>query len=176
MPQNNNPLKFRVTFIILPLAVLFLTTGLAAVFYGQLPADIHYRFNMDGDPSGEAVSKAAFAALMLGIQAVLTITAYLTVKIIGQVRLFQENVHSFVFEPSRLLTIMGNLPAIVQLIIGYILLDSIIYALQNDHLLPLLPFALVILSIGGIILIGYALPMVIRAYRNFNSYQENKKE
>lgn len=176
MPQNNNPLQFRISYIILPLAVLFLTAGLAAVFYGQLPADIHYRFNLEGEPSGEAVSKLVFTVLMLGIQLVLSAAAYLTVKIIGQVKLFQENASSLVFDPARLLTIMGNLPAIAQLIMGYVLLDSIFYALQNEHLMHLWLFALVVLVIGGIVLIGYALPMVIRAYRSFNSHQDNKKE
>lgn len=176
MSQNPDPLKFRLSFIALPLTVMVVAVAFAAVFFGQLPDAIHYRFGLDGDPSGSPAAKTGFIGLMLAVQLGLTFIAYLTVRTIGGVQLFKDNIHNFWFNPVKLLTIMGNLPAIIQLIMGYILFDAVFYALQDSHLLPLWLFSLVTLVLGGIILISYALPVVLQTYRGFNSFQDNKKE
>ncbi|TFG46626.1 MAG: hypothetical protein E4H31_01115 [Dehalococcoidia bacterium] len=176
MPHNTSPLKFRLRYIILPLALLVLTIVIAAIFYGQLPSEVHYRFGLDGDPSGNPVSKAALFGSLMAVQIVLLVIAYFTVRTIGSVQLFRDNINNFWFSPTRLLTIMGNMPTIIQLIMGYVLIDAIIYALQGNHLMPLWLFTVIALAGGGIVLIIYALPVVLQAYRGFNSYQEKKKE
>jgi hypothetical protein len=174
--QNPDPLKFRLSFIILPLAVMVIAAGIAGFFFGQLPAEIHYRFGLDGAPSGDPVSKNGFIGLMLAIQIGLTGLAYLSVRAIGRVQLFQDNVHNFWFNPTKLLTAMGNMPAIIQTVVAYILIDGIFYALNDSHLMPLWLFALITLVLGGIILIIYALPVVLQTYRGFDSFQDKKKE
>lgn len=176
MSQNPDPLKFRLSFIALPLAVMIIAVVVAVVFFGRLPDEIHYRFGLDGTPSGDSVSKSSFFGLMLAIQVGLTVVAYLSVKSIGQVKLFQENVNAFWFNPTKLLTAMGNMPAIIQIVVAFILIDGVFYALQDSHLMPLWLFALITLGLGGIILIAYALPVVLQTYRGFNSFQDKDKE
>jgi uncharacterized membrane protein len=174
--QNPEPLKFRIRHIILPLSVLVLTAVLAVLAFGRLPEDVYFRFGLDGAPSGDPAARGTFVAIMLAIQLGLVLLAWLTVRAIAGVRLFQENINSFWFEPAKLLTIMGNLPVIIQLILGYVLLDAVVYAGGENHLLPLWLFALIVLVVGGIVLLAYAVPVVLQAYKGFNKLKENNKE
>jgi hypothetical protein len=68
------------------------------------------------------------------------------------------------------------MPAIIQLILAYVLVDAIIYARDADHLMPLWLFALITLVIGGVLIIVYGLPIVIQAYKGFSTIEEKKKE
>ena len=43
-------LPFRWSYIILPLAILFLSIALSAYFYHLLPAEVAYHFSSDGAP------------------------------------------------------------------------------------------------------------------------------
>jgi uncharacterized membrane protein len=171
-----DPLKFRLSFIALPLAVLLLTIALSAIFYSQLPDEVNYRFDLNGEPSGSPLAKASLVTLMVGIQALLTAIAYIATSSIGRAQLFRDNVENFWFNPTRLLTLMGNMPAIIQVIMAYVLVDAIVYALQANHLMPLWLFAVITLVIGGIIVLVYGLPIVIKGYKGLTSIQEKKKE
>lgn len=176
MKHNPDPLKFRIRYIILPLVAFLAVVALAAAFFGQLPDEVFYRFGIDGTPSGDPTAKTGFILMMLGVQAALLFVAWLTVRTIGNVRLFHENIDSFWFDPAKLLTIMGNLPVIIQLILGYILVDAVVYAANESHLMPLWLFALIVLVVGGIALLAYGVPVVLQAYRGFNQLKDNKKE
>jgi len=170
------PLKFRLSFVALPLIVLLLVVALSAIYYGQLPEQVYYRFDTSGDPSGNPIAKASFIMLMAGIQAALFIAAYIATMAIGKVKLFQDNVGNFWFSPTRLLTLMGNMPAIIQLIMAYVLVDAIVYAQNASHLMPLWLFAVIVLITGGILILIFGLPIVIKAYKGFMSIEEKKKE
>ncbi|MEN8614372.1 hypothetical protein ABFB09_03670 [Dehalogenimonas sp. THU2] len=173
---NPDPLKFRLSFIALPLAVLLLTATVAAVFYGRLPDELYYRFDLSGVPSGSLTAKSSLVMMLLGIQAVLTTVACFATLSISRVQLFRDNKDSFWFNPARLLTLMGNMPALIQLIMAYVLIDSIVYALESSHLMPLWLFSLITLVIGGILIIIFGLPIVIQAYKGFTRIEEKKKE
>jgi uncharacterized membrane protein len=170
------PLKFRLKFIGLPLAVLLLTAAIGAFFYGGLPDEVFYRFDTAGEPSGDATAKSSLVMLMIGIQAVLVIVAWLATRSVGNVQLFRDNVGNFWFSPTRLLTLMGNMPAIIQLILAYVLVDAVYYAGNAGHLMPLWLFALVVLVAGGVLILIYGLPIVIQAYKGFSTIEEKKKE
>ncbi|MEL7562023.1 hypothetical protein [Dehalogenimonas sp. 4OHTPN] len=170
------PLKFRLKFIGLPLAVLLLTAAVAAVSYGGLPEEIFYRFDTAGEPSGDAIAKSSLVLLMVGIQAVLVAAAWLATRSVGNVQLFRDNVGNFWFSPTRLLTLMGNMPAIIQFIMTYVLVDAVYYANNTSHIMPLWLFALIVLVAGGVLILIYGLPIVIQAYKGFSRIEEKKKE
>ena len=178
-PQNSttpDPLKFRLTFIALPLVCLALTVVLSAIFYGQLPDKVNFRFNLDGNPSGDPIAKGLFLLLMVGIQALFTFIAFQATSAIGRVQVLRDNVDKFWFSPTRLLALMGNMPAIIQAIMAYILIDAIVYAKNADHILPLWVFSVATLAIGGIIVLIFGLPIAIKGYRGITSVEEKKKE
>ena len=171
-----DPLKFRLSFVALPLAVLLLVVGLSAACYGQLPAEVYYRFDTSGAPSGSPIAKTSLVLMMVGIQALLTGMAYIATRSVSNVQLFRDNVDNFWFNPTRLLTLMGNMPVIIQAIMAYVLIDAIVYANQADHLMPLWLFAVITLVIGGIIILVYGIPIIVQAYKGFSGIQEKKKE
>ena len=53
-------LTFRWKYILLPVAILFLAIILAASFYNFLPAEVAYRFNLDGSPKSSLGRKWSF--------------------------------------------------------------------------------------------------------------------
>ncbi len=171
-----NPLKFRLSFVALPLAVLLLVIALSAIFYAQLPDEVYYRFDTSGSPSGNPIAKGSLVMLMVGVQLALFGIAYIATRSVGRVQLFRDNVNNFWFNPTRLLTLMGNMPAIIQLIMAYVLVDAIVYANQTDHLMPLWLFAVIVLVSGGILILIFGVPIVIKAYKGFISIEEKKKE
>ena len=171
-----NPLKFRLSFIALPLICLLVTVGLSAIFYSQLPDNVFYRFDLSGNPSGTAIAKASLVLMMVGIQALLTFIVYITTTTIGNVQTLRDNIDKFQFNPTRLLQLMGNMPAIIQIIVVYILVDAIFYAKQTDHLIPLWIVAVGTLVIGGIIVLAYGLPIAIKGYKSITGVEEKKKE
>jgi hypothetical protein len=47
---------------------------------------------------------------------------------------------------------MGNMIVLPQIVLGFVMLDIIIYNSYRIHLMPLWVFALIVMGIGGIIL------------------------
>jgi uncharacterized membrane protein len=178
-PQNSttpDPLKFRVSFIALPLICLLLTVILSAIFYGQLPDKVIFRFDLHGNPSGDPIAKASLILLMVGIQVLFTLIAFQSTSALGRVQVLRDNVDKFLFSPTRLLALMGNMPAIIQAIMVYILIDAIVYAKNADHIIPLWIFSVATLVIGGAIVLIYGLPIAIKGYKGITSVEEKKKE
>ena len=178
-PQNStttDPLKFRLSFIALPLVCLALTIVLSAIFYSQLPDTVNYRFDLKGDPSGDPIAKASLIFLMVGIQALFAVVAYMATSAIGRVQLLRDNVDKFWFSPTRLLALMGNMPAVIQAIMAYVFIDAIIYAKRADHFIPLWIFSVGTLLVGGIIILIFGLPIAIKGYKGITSVEEKKKE
>lgn len=172
--QKSSPLQFRTGFIVLPLAFFTISAVLAAAFWGSLPDEVYYRFTTGGDPGSSLVAKGSVVAVVLLIQAALLLLSFLLTWSLGRSRFFNENLKNFWFNPTKLLTLMGNMPAIVQVIIAYALLDIIIYHTQESHLVPLWLFALVTLVLGGVFILVYALPIFLQAWRGFS--ETDKKE
>ncbi|APV44333.1 hypothetical protein Dform_00992 [Dehalogenimonas formicexedens] len=174
-PPTPSPLKFRASFIILPLLCLLATIIISAVYYGQLPDNVTFRFDIHGNPSAE-MAKTSFIVLMIGIQALLTLVAYITTSAIGNIPVLRDNTDKFKFNPGRLLALIGNMPAIIQLIMAYVLVDAVIYAKQAEHIIPLWVFAVVTLVIGGGIILVFGVPIAIKGYKAITGVEEKKKD
>ncbi len=174
--QKANPLEFRIGFIALPLAFLVITAALASVLYGNMPDEVYYRFAADGDPNSGLVSKGVVTLVILAAQAALLGLSFLLTYRVGKSRFFNENLHNFWFDPTKLLKLMGNMPAIIQVILTYAFLDIIIYYTEGSHFLAVWIFALATLVAGGIIMFIYALPIFRQALRGFNEMDKDKKE
>jgi uncharacterized membrane protein len=175
-PATPDQLKFRLGFIALPLICLLLTIIISAIFYGQLPDRVYFRFDLNGNPSGDPTAKASLILLMVGIQALFTFIAFQTTSALGRIQVLRDNVDKFLFSPTRLLALMGNMPAIIQAILAYVLIDAIVYAKNANHVIPLWIFAVATLVIGGAIVLIYGLPIAIKGYKGITSVEEKKKE
>ena len=139
---------FRWTYIILPVAILLLSIILAAYFYHLLPGEVAYHFQ-DGSPD-KWMSRGAIIAWMLTPQLLLSL---LSVAIVwGIIKLsarFQQTASGWV---GKILSLMGNMVALPQVILGFAMLDIFSYNAYQIHLMPLWVFAVIVMGLGGIAL------------------------
>lgn len=135
----------------LPLIILLLSVAIAAVFFPRLPAEVGYHFKPDGSPD-RWQNRSVITLLMLLPQFFLTLVAWVltygVVKVSGRFR--QADAPGIARE--KVVLIMGNMVALPQLILSFVMLDIFSYNSYRIHLLPLWAFALVVMGVGGIIL------------------------
>lgn len=158
-------LTFRSKFILLPLAILLLTTILTFIFYPQLTDSVAYRFNLNGSPESW-MDQQGILLLALLPQIILFIMAVVMTwgtiragRSVGQI--------ASALKPERLLMLMGNIMALPQIIFGFVILDVLIYNIYDNHLMPVWLFALIIMIVGGIILTLFFIQSFKRS-RNIN--------
>ncbi len=142
-------LTFRWKYIFLPVAILFLAIILAASFYSFLPAEVAYRFNFDGSPKGW-LGRGLAILLLLTPQFLLALIALAITR--GTAR-FSRSAHTeSTARAERILLLMGNMVALPQLVVGFVMIDVFSYNIYNMHLLPVWLFALIVMALGGIIM------------------------
>ena len=152
-PSRETPvlefIPFRWTYTILPVAILLLSIILTAYFYHLLPAEVAYHFQ-DGSPD-KWMSRGAIIAWMLIPQLLLSL---LSVAIVwGIIKLsarFQQTASGWV---GNVLSLMGNMVALPQIILAFAMLDIFSYNAYQIHLMPLWVFAVIVMGLGGIALV-----------------------
>ena len=148
-PKESMP--FRWTYIILPLAFFLLTAVLAAFFYPQFPAEVAYNFKLDGSPD-RLVSREMLIVWILVPQVIFTLLA--TAITWGTTRIgsrFKQQ-QSPPIRLERVLSLMGNMVALPQVILCFALVDIFSYNSFQTHIMPLWVFALIIALVGAIVL------------------------
>jgi uncharacterized membrane protein len=168
-------LPFRRRYVALPVGILVFSLVLSIIFYGQLPAEIAYRFKLDGSPEG-FLSRGNTVAIMLAVQLLLALGAVAITWVITRIRSLTMNRESLWVQPEKLLLFMGNMPAIPQLILAFALADIFSYNAYDTHIMPLWLFALIVLVVGAVVIGIFAIPVFLRALRGLNSTGVNKEE
>ncbi len=141
-------ISFRWRYIALPVAILLLSLILTGYFYPLLPDEVAYHFK-DG-LADKWMNRGAIIAWMLTPQFFLTLLAGAAIWGITKLsRHFQQTASGWV---ERMLSLMGNMIALPQIILGFALLDIFSYNAYQIHLMPLWVFALIVMGLGGIIL------------------------
>ncbi len=143
-----NKISFRWTHIVLPAAILLISIILAASFYSLLPPEAAYHFE-NGSPDGW-MNRGALIAWLIIPQFVLFLAALAVVSVatILSTRFLQGESHS----PGNLLSIMGNMVAMPQIILAFAMLDIFLYNAYRIHLIPVWVFALIVIVLGSIVL------------------------
>jgi len=145
---SRQSITFRWTYIILPIAIIFLCIILTGYFYHLLPGEVAYHFQ-DGAPD-KWISRGAIIAWMLTPQLLLSLLAGAIVW--GMIKLsahFRQAVNTGV---EKILSLMGNMVALPQIILGFAMLDIFSYNSYQIHLMPLWIFALIVMGLGGMAL------------------------
>ena len=158
---SKQTIPFRWRYIILPVAILLLSIILTGYFYRLLPVEAAYHFK-DGSPD-KWMSRGAIIAWMLTPQFFFTLLAGAIVW--GVTKL---STHSQQTESSwvgKMLSLMGNMVALPQIILGFAMLDIFSYNSYQIHLMPLWLFALLVMGLGGIILVIFFIQAIRRAWR-----------
>ena len=134
----------------LPAAILLLSVILAACFYRLLPGEVAYHFT-DGFPDRWA-SRGAIIIWMLVPQFFLFLLATALVWGITKLGAYFRQVETTRVKPEKVLSLMGNMVALPQIILSFAMLDIFLYNSYQIHLMPVLVFALIIMGLGGIFL------------------------
>ena len=157
-------LAFHWSYIILPVAILLLSIILTACFYHRLPLEVAYRFQSDGSPD-RWLSRGAIILWMLLPQLFLTLLAGAITWGITKLGALVGQPESTWIKPERILSLMGNMMALPQVILCFAMLDIFSYNSYQIHLLPLWVFTLIIMGLGGIILGIFFIQAMRRAWR-----------
>ncbi len=154
-------LAFGWRYIILPVAIFFLSIILATFFYHQLPAEVAYRFKPDGSPDRWLSREMAMVWLLIP-QFFLTLLAggivWGTTKLST---LFRQAERTVV---KRVILLMGNMIALPQIILGFAMLDIFSYNAYQMHIIPVWIFALIVMGLGSIVLGIFFILAIRRAW------------
>ncbi len=142
-------LTFQWKYILLPVAILLISIILALIFYPQLTDEVTYRFNPDGSAKSW-LSREMIALFMLVPQFLLALTASAITW--GVTKLSLPSGQAERIKPGKILLLMGNMIALPQIVLAFVMLDIFSYNIYDGHLMPIWLFALIIMLIGGIIL------------------------
>ena len=166
-------LAFRWSYIILPLAILLLSIILSAYFYHLLPAETAYHFKLDGTPD-RWLSREMIMVWGLTPQLCLTLLAGGISWGITKLGILSRQTESTVIKPERILSLMGNMMALPQLIVCFAMLDIFSYNSYQAHIMPMWIFLLIILGLATIGL-GLLLAFIFlksKATINFSARKE----
>jgi hypothetical protein len=156
-------LPFRGAYIALPAAIFLLSVVLAAYFYGMLPSEVAYHFA--GDIPDRWLGRGAIIAWLIIPQFAFALFAFVTILIATmmsrQMKLATDT------PVGELLSIMGNMVVLPQLVLAFAMLDIFLYNSYQIRLMPVWVFALMVMAVGGIVL-GL---LFIRAIRRLRGYR-----
>ena len=157
LAQDNEPtnkgkkterLPFRWSYFILPAVIFLLAIILAVFFYPQLPAEVAYHFKPDGSPD-KWLSREVILIWMLVPQLGLALLAGAIVWGIARLSTtFRDAEGNLKLE--RIISLMGNMIGLPQLIICFAMLDIFSYNSYGIHIMPIWIFALIVMGLGSI--------------------------
>jgi len=153
---------FRCSYIVLPLVFLSLSIILSAYFYHLLPTEVAYHFKLDGTPD-KWLSREMTIIWVLIPQLLLTLLAVgITWGATKLGKLFGQTEGTWI-KPQRILSFMGNMTALPQLIVFFAMLDIFSYNSYQIHLKPMWIFLLIILGLATIALMVFLAFIVFKA-------------
>jgi uncharacterized membrane protein len=162
-------LAFHWKYVVLPATILLLSIVLAAVFYPQLSDQVAWRFNLDGSAKGW-LSRQMITLLMLLPQFLLVLAASAITWGITKMGRSLGQMGS-ALKPESFILLMGNMAALPQIVLAFVMLDIFSYNIYQRHLMPIWLFALIVILAGGIILSI----LFIRTIRLSRSISDNIK-
>jgi uncharacterized membrane protein len=158
-------LPFRWSYIMLPLVFLFLSIILSAYFYHLLPTEVAYHFKLDGTPD-KWMSREVTIIWALTPQLLFTLMAGgITWGVTKLGNLFRQTGDTWI-KPERILSLIGNMVALPQLIVFFAMLDIFSYNSYQIHLMPMWIFLLIILGLATIALMVFLAFIVSKARRH----------
>jgi uncharacterized membrane protein len=163
-------LPFRWSYIIAPLIIFSLSIILSAYFYHLLPVEVAVHFELDGTPD-RWLSREMTMVWMLLPQLLLVLLAGGVAWGITKLGILVKQTGSIGVKAERIVSFMGNLVALPQLVLFFAILDILSYNSYQTHILPMWIFLLVILvlvTIGlGVFLVSVLLKVRGRGYRGW---------
>ncbi len=162
--KKRETMPFHLSYIILPVAILLLSIILTAYFYHLLPAEVAYHFKLDGTPD-KWLSREMTMVWVLMPQLFLTLLAGGISWGITKLGILSRQTEGIGIKPERVISIMGNMSALPQLIVCFAMLDIFSYNSFQTHIMPMWLFLLIILGVATIALGVFFVFIISRARR-----------
>jgi len=143
------PVSFRWRYVILPIVVLVVTIILTAIFHPRLPAEVAVRFASDGSPD-KWFSREITLVLALVPQFIITLLAAGMVWGVVKSRTLSTEGSISWIEPRKLLWYMGNMGALLQLVMLYVMVQIFVYNAFQIQIMSVWIFAVIVMAVGGI--------------------------
>ena len=144
-------MPFRWKYIVVPLAILLLSIILTACFYHLLPGEVAVHFELDGTPDRWLSREMAIVGV-LASQLLLVLLAGTIAWGITKIVLPPGQTGSAWVKPERIVSYMGNLIALPQLLVCFAMIDIFSYNSYQTHLIPIWIFLIAILFLATIAL------------------------
>ena len=157
-------LPFRSSYIIAPLAILFLSIILSAYFYHLLPTEVAVHFKLDGTPD-RWLSHEMTMVWVLMPQVLFVLLAGAIAWGITKLGLLSRQTGSTWVKPEKIVSFMGNLVALPQLIVCFAMVDIFSYNSYQTHIMPMWVFLLAILGLATIVLGIFVVFIFLKARR-----------
>jgi uncharacterized membrane protein len=157
-------IRFRWRYVLLPAVLLILSLILALIFFGKLPGDTGWTFGSDGTPNRWA-GRVLILLWGIGVQVLLFLVSAGLTRGIAEIYNRYADSNSGVVSPGAVISLMGNMVALPQVIIFFALVDIFSYNSYQTHFLPLWLNAVIVLVTGGIILGIFFLRAGLRVWR-----------
>jgi hypothetical protein len=135
---------------------------LTASFYHRLPVEVAYGFKLDGSPD-KWLSRGTIILWMLIPQLFLTLLAVAITWGITKLGIPSVQKEGIRIKPERMLSLMGNMVGLPQIILCFALADILSYNSFQTHIMPLWIFALIVMGLGAIILGSFFVMAIRRA-------------
>lgn len=164
-------MSFRWSYIIAPVIVFLLSVVLAAYFYHLLPAEVAVRFDLDGTPE-MWLGREMTLVWMLLPQLLLVLLAAGVAWGITRLDRLPGRRESGGVKVGRIVSFMGNILALPQLVLLFAMLDILSYNSYQIHILPMWIFLIVILGLATIALAVLAIFIFLRARRAMSQPDE----
>ena len=169
--ETTKALTFHWHYIIMPLAILLLSAILTAYFYHRLTPEVAYHFKLDGSPD-KWLSRETIIVWMLAPQVLLNLGAGAITWGVTKLGILSKQVESTLVKPEKVISLMGNMVALPQIILCFAMLDIFSYNSYQAHIMPLWLFALIIMILGVIIIGVFFIQIMRQAWRASTTQQK----
>ena len=144
---EREPVKFRLSYIGLPLVLLAIAVILAAIFYSRLPDPMAYRFQTSA--ADRLINRNIMLAWLILPNVLCVVMSWGLVRLVLATSVYWEDEGSFI---ARVLPLMGNMPTVAQIIFVLAGLQIYIYNTAGKLVAPFWPVAAGVLLIGAAIM------------------------
>ena len=162
MGKGGRP-PFRWSYILLSVVVLLLSIIITAYFYRLLSAEVAYHFKLDGSPD-RWLGREVITVWLLVPQFLLTLLAGGVGWGITKLGILFRQTESAGVKPERLISLMSNMVALPQIILGFAMLNIFSYNSYQVHIMPVWLFLLIIVGLATVVL-GILLALIISKAR-----------
>jgi hypothetical protein len=132
----------------------------SAYFYHLLPAEVGFHFGLDRTPDRWLSREMTMVMMLVPQLFLMLVAAALAWGMTKVTSRFQQPGETRV-NLGTILSLMGNMVALPQIVLGFAMVDIFVYNAYQIHLPPLWIFA-VIFMVGGGIVIGVVFVRAIR--------------